>query len=74
MKENGGAERPGHVAGELERNSGEGEQLGAQQCRLTCARQWPRRWRLVDDVGFGSNLIHWIELHEFYKFAYKIKA
>ena len=45
MEGNGGAERPGHVAGELGRNSGEGERLGARQCRLTCARQWPRRWR-----------------------------
>ena len=38
MEENGGAERPGHVAGELGRNSGEGERLGARQCRLTRAR------------------------------------
>ena len=45
MRRNGGAERPGHVAGELVRNSDEGEWLGAWQCRLTHARQWPRRWR-----------------------------
>ena len=28
-----------------ENGSGEGERLGARQCRLTRARQWPRRWR-----------------------------
>ena len=28
---------------ELGRNSGEEERLGARQCRLTHARQWPRR-------------------------------
>jgi len=45
MERNGGLEGPGHVAGELGRNSSEEEELGARQCRLTRARQWPRRRR-----------------------------
>ena len=45
MGRNGGAVRPGHVAGEHVGTPVREKLLGARQCCLTHARQWQWRWR-----------------------------